>query len=330
MTVIWSLILMLLPMIYGMGIQAVMYGKHRQEKGFSLGELFIIGILLEIGLAEVVHTAGLFLPLSISQCTRYLSVLWLGTGVICLLISAVAYGKGEVKTILRPAVRKSVSILDHAAFYILCLLILLQAIILLTGDLAYPKDTMMGETVQTFLASDRIWQVNPLTGQEYELGVPLRLRLLTLPTLYSVLARLTGLEVSALLGRWIPIFVLILAYMAYQSLGNVLFGRGTKGCRIFLLLTGLIFWLGTYLDVMDGFGLRYGGFLASTIRNTVLLPFTLSMALQKKWRPVCLCILAEACMMWTLYGMGICLVAAILLALIVGLRLGARHGKEAA
>jgi hypothetical protein len=95
-------------------------------------------------------------------------------------------------------------------------------------------------------------------------------------------------------------------------LGKALFGQNRRNRRMFLLLVSLLFLFGNDMEVMDGFGLRYGGFLATTIRNTVLLPFTLSMVLQKKWRVALLCILAEACIMWTLYGMGMCLASILL------------------
>jgi hypothetical protein len=128
----------------------------------------------------------------------------------------------------------------------------------------------------------------------------------------------------------VPVFILAAAYMAYQSLGKVLFGQNYRNRRMFLLLVSLLFLFGNDMEVMDGFGLRYGGFLATTIRNTVLLPFTLSMALQKKWRVALLCILAEACIMWTLYGMGMCLAALLLLQVTEGVGHFIRRDKEAA
>jgi hypothetical protein len=136
--------------------------------------------------------------------------------------------------------------------------------------------------------------------------------------------------VPLLLCRLVPVFILAAAYIAYQSLGKVLFGSNNRSRRIFLLMVSLLFIFGNDLDVMDGFGLRYGGFLATTIRNTILLPFTLSLALQKKWKAVLLCILAEACIMWTLYGLGLCLAAAVLLLVTGGIKFRRPRDQEAA
>jgi hypothetical protein len=313
MAFIWGVLLLILPLLYGGGVQSVLYRKSFRKEPASLSELYIMGIIMEIGLAGLVHAAGLFLHLSISTCTMILGVLWMAAGLLCLLPGIRLLQRGEWKALFAANLKTGGTKWDLVLPGLLCLMMLGQVIILLSGELHYPKDSMMGETVTTFLSSDGIWQVNPMTGQAYELGVPTRLKLLVLPTLYSVLCRLTQTQVPLLLCRWVPVFILAAAYMAYQSLGKVLFGRNCRNRRMFLLLVSLLFIFGNDIEVMDGFGLRYGGFLATTIRNTVLLPFTLSMALQKKWRVVLLCILAEACIMWTLYGMGMCLAAVLLL-----------------
>ncbi len=41
-----------------------------------------------------------------------------------------------------------------------------------------------------------------------------------------------------------------------------------------------------------------------TIRAAVLLPYLLSCLMDRKYTGVILCILAEACIVWTLYGAG--------------------------
>lgn len=55
---------------------------------------------------------------------------------------------------------------------------------------------------------------------------------------------------------------------------------------------------------MDGFSLLYCGYRGVTVRNLVLIPYVFSLGLRKRWKTVLLCILAEACIVWTLYGLG--------------------------
>ena len=57
---------------------------------------------------------------------------------------------------------------------------------------------------------------------------------------------------------------------------------------------------------MDGFQLLYCGYRGTAIRNGILVPFVISMCLEKRYRSAILGILAEACITWTFYGLGVC------------------------
>ena len=57
---------------------------------------------------------------------------------------------------------------------------------------------------------------------------------------------------------------------------------------------------------MDGFGVLSCGFRGVVIRNAVLLPWLFSLLIRKKWIAALPCIFVEACMVWTLYGLGAC------------------------
>ena len=62
---------------------------------------------------------------------------------------------------------------------------------------------------------------------------------------------------------------------------------------------------------MDGFDIFYGGFRGVTIRAVVLLPYLIACLMERKYFGVILCVLAEACMVWTLYGAGVCLLVTL-------------------
>ena len=81
-----------------------------------------------------------------------------------------------------------------------------------------------------------------------------------------------------------------------------------------MAIVALLFWIGAYHYVMDGFGILYGGFKGTTIRNVVLMPYLLSLCLRRRWIAAFMCIAAEVCIAWTLYGAGICLLTAVTMA----------------
>jgi len=102
-----------------------------------------------------------------------------------------------------------------------------------------------------------------------------------------------------------------MGYLAYGRLGAVLFEHNREKCNIFLIIVGILFCAGTYMPGVDGFDIFYGGFRGVTIRAAVLLPYLFSCLLERKYLGAVLCILAEVCMVWTLYGAGVCLLVTV-------------------
>ena len=185
--------------------------------------------------------------------------------------------------------------------------------ILLRSEI-YQAQDMTLETVVTLLHTGG-YGVNPLTGRAYELGMPTRLKLLCLPTLYADLCVLFRVEPELLVWKVIPVVTLAAAYLAYSSLGRVLFPESREKRLWFLGLVAMVLTIGDYRYGMEGFGLLHGGFWGVTIRGAVLLPYLLSLCFRRKWILAAVAVLAECCMVWTTYGagMGLALITAFLL-----------------
>ena len=77
----------------------------------------------------------------------------------------------------------------------------------ITGDMTL-------EAVNSFLESDRVYEVNPLTGGAYEAGMPMRLQILCLPSLYGFISQSMGIETELLIYGLIPGIVLLGSYLA--------------------------------------------------------------------------------------------------------------------
>ena len=78
----------------------------------------------------------------------------------------------------------------------------------------------------------------------------------------------------------------------------------------FLVMVGVIFLLCESMVYMEGYGVLHGGYLGTTIRNSILVPMCLSAVLERKWVVSVMCILAEACIVWTFWGLGVCALVA--------------------
>jgi hypothetical protein len=266
--------------------------------------------ILLLGVTEVAYLVAFFLD----QSFHFFSLLALCLWCTSLLLGGCYIVWSERKR--RKTFPKVAGGMDKANLILLLIfaaIVFVQISIIGNGDLRYPQGEVTAETMNVFLTNEDMWQQNPLTGQAYAAGVPTRIQILLLPAFYSAICDTFGITVPFLLMRVVPIATLLIAYMAYASLGKALFGSDRTRRRIFLVVVALIFTFGAYAEGLDGFGLRYSGFAGVTIRNAILLPTTISALLRRDWILVIACIAAEAIIVWTLFGMGYCLLCAILL-----------------
>lgn len=286
------------------------------KKGLS-GDYLIAGEIVIIGLAAAAHLAAVFFGWSFSRCALLFGVLLCaglaGGGGIWLfhrIRSGKPFFRGENgAAVLRVRFGSRTEGWLYAVF---ALMFLSQLIFICMGDTDCREGDMTVETVGSFLASDALYQVNPMTGRPYTQGIPSRLKILCLPTLYACLSGLTGMSPMTVVWKVIPVITLVSSYTAFALLSVSLFPK-TEGeaygekRSCFMTIVSLLMWVGAYQSGMDGFQLLCGGWMGVTIRNLVLLPWLLSLCLRRKWVFAALCIPAEACIVWTLYGCGVCL-----------------------
>lgn len=315
MVILLCVLLFLLPMAVGLGILTVCYGK-RKKCEITLSQAFPMGMIFCIGLMEPIHAAGLLAKIPISCISRIYAGLLLVAGLVSSVYLLVQRRK-EKKQLVSFAIWKRNSLILPVAFLAV---FLLQIVLIFTMDnMIVPGDITL-ETVQSFLAQDGIYRVMPLTGMPNEQGIPLRYEILCLPTLYTVLCSLFQTDPELLVTRLIPVLVLGASYFAYDCLGETLFGKENPKKRIaFLLIVAGIFLVTDSAVCLDGYGALHGGSLGTSIRNLVLVPYVLCAALEKRWWKTGLCILAEACIVWTFWGFGVCLILTAGIAILAAL-----------
>ena len=272
---------------------------------FRTSDLLIRGYLIIIGLTEVAHLAGCLAGWSFLAITDLL-LAEIVVAVLALILFGLIAHKNSI--IGKPAPENSqTGGRQQILTVVLALFILLQVLLILTGERVWTDGDMTPETVNTFLKENGIYTVDPLTGEPYTLGMSFRLKVLCLPTLYGTISRWSGMAPENVIYRLIPCLTLCMGYLAYGRLGTVLFDNNREKRNIFLIVVGILFCAGTYMPGVDGFDIFYGGFRGVTIRAVVLLPYLLACLPERKYLGAVLCILAEACMVWTLYGAGVCL-----------------------
>lgn len=307
MFIVLILCMLIVPWVIGNGCLHVLYRSIGREE-FSFCDALLTGWIAVIGMAEAVHLAAVAGGLSLNRCTLLFGILTviltLGSLTIWFFLH---FRKRQDVERKPPGPPFWLSTVPLVLFLGLAAYVLSTETVSLSGD-------MTVETVVSFLHSDGIYQVNPMTGAAYQSGIPQRLKILCLPTLYSMLCALFSLEPQSVVWQAVPCVTCICCFAAFSCVGRGLFPKSDMHRCCFLAATAVLLWVGSYSFGMDGFGVLFSGWRGVTIRNTVLIPYLISLCLRKKWKLAVLCIAAEACLVWTLYGAGACLLVTLGLA----------------
>lgn len=293
---------------------------------FSLTDFVIFLLIAVIGAAEGAHLYAVLLHRPFSRCVP----VFIAAAVTFLaLLCGYFFWRRKREGAAGKSDRAKFSRKEKILLLLFGTLALSQILFVATGTWVYLQGDMTVETVGSFLETDAVYSVNPMTGAAYQGGIPMRLKVLCLPTLYGVLSRITGIRPEYLVWQIIPVFTLLFAYAAYSSLAGSLFPEEREKRLLFLVLVAVLIWIGSYRYGMDGFGILYSGWRGVTLRNMILIPYALSLCLRKRYFLALACLAAEVCIVWTLYELGACLIAAagVTLTDVLYRRLGA--GREA-
>lgn len=325
----------LVPCLIGMGALRVLYrGQALQE--MTLADGMLTGGMICIGLAEAAHLGAVVLGWSFSRCVLLFgaaaaAVTLFAIGVLLLGLLLDRKKDRTAKSIRANRNEKRVALSDVLPMGIFALLALWQLVMILRGQAVFVDGDLTLETVVSFIESNALYEMNPMTGRPYALGIPSRLKILCLPSLYGALCSMFALEPATLVIKMIPVLVLVGSYLAYYTLAKYFFPEDAWKRGVFLALAALLIGAGDYLYGMDGFGLLHSGFRGVTIRGAVLLPYLVGLLLRRKYKIVLLCIVVEACIVWTFYGMGACVAVTagmLVSGWVYGCRMGRRNGAD--
>ncbi len=248
MIVLAWILLISIPILWGLGIMTIAYWK-KQDATIRFADCFVCGFLGGIGVSELGHCIGFFGQQSLSVTGKILFLFVLFFSALMLMVSLFGILKrpSQYKSMaINVTVPKALPLAVIGVFFLQSLFIFCRNPIPVQGDI-------MVETVQSFLAEDGIYRVMPLTGKESIAGMPLRYTILCLPTLYAVLADKFGLDVQLVVCHMVPILVLGISYLSYFQLSGSLFGASKLRERyVFLIAVGILFTFSGQAVFLDG------------------------------------------------------------------------------
>lgn len=164
--------------------------------------------------------------------------------------------------------------------------------------------------------SGSIMTVHPFLGSVTEASMPMRMQILGLSSLYSALITISKQSPYIIMCKVVPLAVWGLSLLLYWAFARQLFPENTDRRWLFISMVALIYLVTSGSTGLIGQRLFYAGFSGETIRGALLMPYALYVSWQKKWYLAVLAVFAEACLVWTTFGVGYCLLIAVCMFLV--------------
>lgn len=285
----------------------------------------ITGFLILIGCAEAAHLITILTNKSLQTYT-FLCVAFVAVGLIAYVIMLFwGYQKGKIifkKS--EESIKKQKGNIGMLAFFILTAVTVYR---LWSGYVPVFRDAIY-EMVVGNLKAQGIMMLHPFLGVETVAEMPIRMRILGLSSLYTALITISQQSPYTIMCKVVPFVVWGLSILVYWAFANDLFPDHAEKRWLFISMVALVYLATSGGNGLAGYHLFYSGFSGETIRAAVLIPYTLYVSWQRRWFFAIIAILAEACLVWTTFGVGYCLLIAVGMFLVHWIM--DRRGRDAA
>ena len=273
----------------------------------------ITGFLILIGCAEAAHLITILTDKSLQTYTDLCVVFVVAGFLAYIFLLFLGYRTGKLKAgIKEVSGTKKYWIWGILAFGIFAGVTVYH---FCSGYVPQFQDAVY-ELVLGNLKSEKIMTLHPFLGTETEAAMPMRMRILGLSSLYSALITISQQSAYTIMCKVVPLVIWGLSILLYWEFSKELFPGNTEKRWIFISMIALIYLITSGSTGLVGNRLFYSGFSGETIRAALLMPYTLYVCWHKRWGLAFLAILAEACLVWTTFGAGYCLLIAIVMFII--------------
>ncbi len=307
--------LLIVPFFLGQPVRKVI-----DHGGKGATDTYICGVMTMFVLSGVLHFFVMFTNRPFSQYVRLyliaISLLML-IGVVVTVFDVKKCGREySVKARTFAFFRAWFKGREAMLFTVLTLIMLILCMVrILAGEPDITGDFTL-ETIRTTLQTDSIYRYNSLTGMILTEGMPIRQQILTLPFCLAFLSEFFGVELTLVVHKIFPCFVLLLGFLVYSRLAGILFERDKTKQIIFMFVICFMILVGDYAHAVPAALMLHQGFTGNALCAGVVVPFVVYACLRRKWLIAVLCVVAELFLVWTTYGMGFCVLVILIFALI--------------
>ncbi|MBO5347765.1 MAG: hypothetical protein J6A45_06500 [Lachnospiraceae bacterium] len=272
----------------------------------------ITGLWILLGCAEAAHLITIMTNRSLQTYTVLFSVFVLAgllayTGLCIWFYRKNMAGTGTGVA----AARASGVVTIQRSPYMVCFVILAGVTVyhFMNGYVPDLQDAVYEITLGN-VASGSIMTVHPFLGSVTEASMPMRMQILSLSSLYSALITISQQSPYIIMCKVVPLVIWGLSILLYYAFAKDLFPENVHKRWIFISMVALVYLATSGSTGLAGQRLFYAGFSGESIRAVLLMPYTVYVSWQKKWHLAVLAVLAEACLVWTTFGVGYCFLIA--------------------
>lgn len=231
------LILVLFPFLLGMTLIHVI-----KDNDDNIKKVMVFGYVLQISIFQVIVVPCVFLHISLSI------VLWIWIAVIMALVVSICfrYRKEWNKNIKKKIENFNINLSWVCILFILLLIVQLVIIVYYTHydlDDAY----YLGIASDAY-QSNRMYQVSPYTGAETDLMSQIRYIMSGYEMYVAAIAKMAGIHPTIVFHSIMPAIHLLLIYIIYSLIADVIFAKNSIQKWIFLSLLS-VFQLFGYVSV---------------------------------------------------------------------------------
>lgn len=260
MLLLLILTLMIVPFVLGTIIYKIAEGKRA-----NITPVYLVGVLFLFFIAEIVFAIGMKGNISFTITTYIMTFILAIIGIAVVILC-----RKEWVFLKRPQIKMDIV---EIMFVVICILLFFAQAAQIFYYNPVTHQDMTLETVQTTIASDSMFEVNPATGKTMEVGMRLLDKLVILPILYSFFARLFHIAPTTLVYIVMPIWFLVISYMVYSFWAKEFFPDNKKAFWGFMILVQILHLCGDYIFVMPQYMLLHQGFMGNSILTNIWIPF---------------------------------------------------------
>lgn len=268
----------------------------------------ITGFLVLTGCAEAAHLITIFTDKSLQTYTRLCLVFVLAGFLVYIFLLFLGDRTGKLKIGTKEASGIQKGWNRGIIVFLICTGVTVYHF--WSGYVPEFQDAVY-ELVLGNLKAERIMTLHPFLGTDTEAVMPLRMRILGLSSFYSALITISQQSAYTIMCKVVPLVIWGLSILLYWEFSKELF-PGNMGKRwTFISMIAVMYLITSGGTGLVGNRLFYSGFSGETIRAALLMPYTVYVSWCKKWYLALLAVLAEACLVWTTFGIGYCFLIAV-------------------